>query len=74
MAEKTEFTVARAHWGDKDFTEGGETVTRRHRYEKDEKRLADPADVAAFVQRGILIAPKGKAAASAPAGGDKPGN
>lgn len=52
MADTTKFTVARAHWGDK---AEGETV-KRHRYEKDELRLADPDDdeVKELVKRGVL--------------------
>lgn len=73
MAEKTEFTVGRAHWGDKDVERDGKTVTVRHRYEKGEKRTVDPDTVTAEVQRGILIEAKGKAPAPAAGAGDKQG-
>lgn len=62
MAKLVEYTVARAHQGDRITDEGTEV----HLFREGETRLANPAIVAALVKSGVLVPPDGSEPAEDP--------
>jgi len=63
MADLIEYTVARAHQGDR-LTDDGTEV---HLFEEGDTRLADPSVVAPLVKLGVLVDPAAAKTDDAPA-------
>lgn len=72
MSDRSKFTTLRAHWGDKITGSGANEKVERHRYQKDEERLADGTDpeIVLLVKRKVL-APASDAAEKAVTEGAK---